>query len=435
MNLTIIALIMIVAVIASGFVKRLPTPLVLCLIPIACALILGYNISEISDMSLKQISNSLQTAGYMIVFAMIYFNMLTKTGMFSTLIGGIIKLFRGTINVYAVMVITSILGAIGMLTAQVNTAYLILFPMMLPIYKKMQFDRKSIMIIAQTGIASMCFVPWGIAVVNSSMFAGGVDPMDLSKRLIPVALCFIPVIILQWLYFAYEHKKNGRPMKIEWNSETEGVQEEAANALVRPQLFWFNLALFLVVIAMLVWNQVPSYMVFLAAAFITAVVNYPKPKEYNKLLTEVSPRIINTLMMLIGISTFLGVLNGTGMVGELAGTIVTNVPQFMTRYIHIILAMLLVFIIRFLPNKFINSMYPVLISVGATYGLAGTDVIAPFVCNMSLATGSSPFTAATHVGTGLMEIDTTEYCNKSAVIQGISNILILVIAILFGAVR
>ena len=182
---------MIVAVIASGFVKRLPTPLVLCLIPIACALVLGCNVSEISDMALKQISNSLQTAGYMIVFAMIYFNMLTKTGMFNTLIGGIIKLFRGTINVYAVMAITSILGAIGMLTAQVNTAYLILFPMMLPIYKKMQFDRKSMMIIAQTGIASMCFVPWGIAVVNSSMFAGGVDPMDLSKRLIPVALCFI----------------------------------------------------------------------------------------------------------------------------------------------------------------------------------------------------------------------------------------------------
>lgn len=60
MNLTFVALIMIVAVIASGFVKRLPTPLVLCLIPIACALVLGYNISEISDMALKQINSSLQ---------------------------------------------------------------------------------------------------------------------------------------------------------------------------------------------------------------------------------------------------------------------------------------------------------------------------------------------------------------------------------------
>lgn len=435
MNLTVVAIIMIVAVIASGFVKRLPTPLILCLIPISCALILGYPISEISDMAIKQINSSLQTAGYMIVFAMIYFNMLTKTGMFNTLISRIIKLFHGTINVYAVMAITSVLGAIGMLTAQVNTAYMILFPMMLPIYKKMQFDRRSIMIIAQTGIASMCFVPWGIAVVNSSMFAGGVDPMELSKRLIPVALCFIPVIILQWLYFAYEHRKNGRPMRVEWNSEAEGVQEETANAMARPQLFWFNLILFLGVIAMLVWNKVPSYMVFLTAAFITAVVNYSKPKEYNKLLSEVSPRIVNTVIMLIGISTFLGILNGTGMVGELANSIVTNIPEFMTRYIHIILAMLLVFIIRFLPNKFINSMYPVLISVGAKYGLAGTDVIAPFVCNMTLATGSSPFTPTTHVGTGIMEIDTTEYCNKSAVIQGISNILIIVIALIFGVLR
>lgn len=59
MNLTVVALIMIVVVIASGFVKRLPTPLVLCLVPIICALILGYSIPDISDMALKQINSSL----------------------------------------------------------------------------------------------------------------------------------------------------------------------------------------------------------------------------------------------------------------------------------------------------------------------------------------------------------------------------------------
>ena len=77
----------------------------------------------------------------------------------------------------------------------------------------------------------------------------------------------------------------------------------------------------------------------------------------------------------------------------------------------------------------------VLVAIGARFGLAGTDVIAPFVCNMTLATGSSPFTATTHVGTSLLDLDINEYCNKAAVIQTVSNIAILALAILVGAIR
>ena len=54
---------------------------------------------------------------------------------------------------------------------------------------------------------------------------------------------------------------------------------------------------------------------------------------------------------------------------------------------------------------------------------------------MTLATGSSPFTATTHVGTSLLDLDINEYCNKAAVIQTVSNIAILALAILVGAIR
>ena len=111
-----------------------------------------------------------------------------------------------------------------------------------------------------------------------------------------------------------------------------------------------------------------------------------------------------------------------------------NVPEFMTRYIHIVLAAIMVIVIRFIPNRIYNSMYPVLVSIGARFGLAGTDVIAPFVCNMSLATGSSPFTATTHVGTSLLDLDVTEYCNRATVIQTVTNLLILGIALVTGVV-
>lgn len=353
MSPTLVAILMIALVIGSLFVKRVPMQYALYIVPVFCALLLGYSFTEIGDMFIKQVNTAMQAAGYMCLFAMIYFNMLSQTGMFNTLVKGLLRVTRGRMNIFIVMAMTSLIAAIGMLTATVVTAYLIVFPIMLPFYKKMKFDCASAMIIAQTAIAAMCFLPWGIAVV----------------------------------------------------------------------------------IALLSLNVMPAYLVFILASFVTIVVDYPNPADCKKLLAQAGNRFFNTLMMLIGISFFIGIFQGTGMVQSLAESTINSVPEFLTRYIHIILGVVIVVVIRFIPNQIYNSMYPVLVAIGARFGLAGTDVIAPFVCNMTLATGSSPFTATTHVGTSLLDLDINEYCNKAAVIQTVSNIAILALAILVGAIR
>ena len=63
------------------------------------------------------------------------------------------------------------------------------------------------------------------------------------------------------------------------------------------------------------------------------------------------------------------------------------------------------------------------------------DVIAPFVCNMSLATGISPFTATTHVGVSLLELDIEEYCRKGVPVMEVTNLMIIVIALCVGVIR
>lgn len=217
-------------------------------------------------------------------------------------------------NVYMVMILTSLIAGIGMMTATVVTSYTIVFPAMMPLYKKMKFDRAAAMIIAQTAIAEMCFLPWGIAVVNSSVFAN-VDAMELSRRLIPVAICFIPAIVLQWVYFGIQHKRRGLPMVVEWSDE-EGSDEEE-NPLRRPKLFWINLLIFLAAIAALVTAAVPSYLVFIIASFLTIMIDYREPKDYQKMLNKAAGRFGGTLITLIGISVFLGSFNETGMVNAL----------------------------------------------------------------------------------------------------------------------
>ena len=429
--LTVVAILMVGTVIASVFLKKVPMQFTLCIIPVVCGLILGYPIKEIGDIAMSQIMKSMQSAGIMCLFAMIYFTMLSETGMFNTITRQLIKLTRGRVSVYMVMILTSLVAGIGMMTATVVTAYTIVFPAMMPLYKKMKFDRAAAMIIAQTAIAGMCFLPWGIAVVNSSVFAS-VDAMELSRRLIPVAFCFIPAIVLQWVYFGIQHKRQGLPMMVEWSEENETEEE---NPLRRPKLFWINLVIFLAVMAALVTAAVPSYLVFIIASFLTIMIDYREPKDYQKMLNKAAGRFGGTMMMLIGISVFLGIFNETGMVNALAAAVVGAFPAVLTRYIHLFLAAIMVLVIRFMPNKIYNSMYPALISMGSSYGLAGVDVIAPFVCNMSLATGISPFTATTHVGVSLLELDIEEYCRKGVPVMEVTNLMIIVIALCVGVIR
>lgn len=432
MNLTFVSVLMVVLVVASVFFKKLPTVFVLCAVPAFCGLLLGYNANELGQFAMGSIVSTMKASGIMCLFAMVYFTMLSETGMFNTMAMGLIKIIGGRVHLLVVMFMTSVIAAIGMLTATVATAHSIVFPAMLPLYKKMKLDRAHAMVIAQTSIAAMGFIPWGVAVVNSSAFAG-VDPLSLSKRLIPVCICFIPVIVLQWFYFAWRHKKAGLPMVMEM-SEALVQTDESENTYRRPKLFWVNLLIFAAVVFLLVTSAAPAYLVFILASFITILINYPEPKDHQKLMNKAGNRFFNTLMILIGISVFIGIFNETGMMEALAAFIVGVFPGILTRYIHLFLAAVMVIVIRFIPNKIYNSMYPALISIGSRFGLSGLDVIAPFVCNMSLATGSSPFMESTHIGVALLEMDIDSYCKKAVPVMEILNLIILATALAIGVI-
>lgn len=209
---------------------------------------------------------------------------------------------------------------------------------------------------------------------------------------------------------------------------------QSENEMKRPKLFWINLMVFVLAITALVMDVMEAYLVFMFAGIVTLLINYPEPKDYQKLWQRAGRTFFNTIFMLIGISFFIGVFQQTGMVEAFATFLVSIFPTVLTRYLHILLAAIMIIVIRFMPNKIYNSTYPALISVGQKFGLAGTDVIAPFVTNMTLATGSSPFTPTTSIGTGILEIDTTEYCNYSMKIQTVTNLMILLVAILTGAI-
>lgn len=438
MSPAVMALIMLVIVIGCILWNKIPMNFVMFAVPLIFMLLSGFTLAESSTFILNQINTVMTSAGYMLLFGLIYFTMLSETGMFEIIINKMLALLGKRMNVVIIMVVTTLISCVGYLTASMSTSYLIVFPIMIPLYRKFMVDRNYAFIICQTAVSAMCWLPWGIGVVNSAMMAG-VSPEELASASIPWGLCFIPAIILQWVFFAFLHKKKTGTLGLPQNAaETEQTQEQKqANPNARPQFFWFNLAVFVVVIAALAYFKIPSYLVFIFGSIITALVNYPK--DFGAIWNKAGTTFFNVLVMLLAICFYLAAFNAApedgsrlSMVNALAGALTDIFPSFLMRDMFVIFLLLAVPIIYFVPYQLYNTMYPLFISIGASFGMGSMAIIAPFVCNLGLATSVTPMNSATYVGCTLCDIEVDHFTKWGCVIMTVTNLIVVVTALLTG---
>lgn len=442
MSPAILALIMLVVVIVfTVFEKQLKLPVnfVLFTIPVIFSFLMGYNLTDTSNFILTQINTVMQQTGYMLLFGLIYFTMVTESGMFDIIINKVMSIIGTRLNVVGIMILTTVLGAIAYLTANISTTYLIVFPIVIPLYRRFKINRDYAFIIAQTALAAMCWLPWGIGLVMSATMAG-TDAETLAVASIPWGLCFIPAIILQYIYFAWRHKKEHGTLGLPEDAEEIEVTKAEEKEFARPQFFWVNLIIFILAIVALAVFKVPSYLVFIAAAMLTSLINYPK--DFGKIWNKAGMTFFNVMIMLLAICFYLAVFNAApedgsklSMVASLAQLLEGIFPAFLMRYMHIIFLMLCVPIIYFVPYQLYNALYPLFISVGASFGLSPIMIIAPFVCNLALATSTTPMNSSTYVGCSLIDREVGPYTRHAAPIMFVTNIIVIIVAAVFGVLH
>lgn len=429
-NTLIMAIILILVVVATVITKKLPFNFVLFIAPIVCALILGYSVEETSTFVVEQLASMMKSAGFMLLFAFLYFQMLTEAGMFDTIVSAVTRKLGNRMNVIVIMILTTLIGGFSILTGNFTPAYLITFPLMVPLYKKFDFDREAAFIIAQTAMSALCFIPWGIGMAYTASSAG-LDADQLAAASVPWGLCFIPAIILQWIYFGIKHKKRVGTFQAVLDTVEETEKKENPN--LRPKLFWVNLIIFILCLIALGIFGIKPYFVFIFATVITAMINYRD--NFNEIFSKVGPMYLNILIMLLAINVYQAVFNNTGMVEALSDGLMQVCPQFLLRYIHIIMLLLCVVIIYVVPFQIFNALYPVFISIGAGFGIPAVAIIAPFVCNLSLATSSTPTNSSTYTGCALTETDVQHFCKKAVPVQTVTNAIVILTAVIFHVLK
>lgn len=430
-TILLMAIILILIVVATVITKKVPFNFVLLIVPIVCALILGHSVEETSTFVVEQLSSMMQSAGFMLLFAFLYFQMLTEAGVFDTIVTAVTTKLGHKMNVIVIMILTTLIGGFSILTGNFTPAYLITFPILVPLYKRFDFDREAAFIIAQTAMSALCFIPWGIGMAYTASSAG-LDANELTAASMPWGLCFIPAIILQWIYFGLQHKKRVGTFQAVAEVETAEEKKEE-NPNLRPKLFWVNLIIFVIALVALGVFGIAPYFVFIVATVVTAMLNYPK--NFGEIFAKVGPMYLNILIMLIAINVYQAVFNNTGMVGAISDALMQFCPEFLLRYIHIILLLLCVVIIYVIPFQIFNALYPIFISIGAGFGIPAVAVIAPFVCNLSLATSSTPTNSSTYTGCALTETEVQHFCKKAVPIQTVTNAVVVLTAVIFGVLQ
>ncbi|MCD8123245.1 MAG: citrate:proton symporter [Clostridiales bacterium] len=429
--IALVGFLMIVLIVALLLKGKMSPIVVLSLIPTIAALILGHGPIEVAGF-IKDGIGTTTSNGILFIFSVIYFGVMSDTGMFDVIVNFLVK--RAGNSVIAVTVATAIIATVAHLDGTTATTVLITIPALYPVYKSMKIDPKILLCLTGACMGVMNLLPWGGPVARAATVLA-MDANDLWHILIPIQLIGLVFNIVVAVLLGMMAVKQGAGAGKGETVVTDQKAKEEEDALRRPKLLLFNLALTIVLIVVLSMGLITSYVSFLLALCLALAVNYPDLKLQDKLIKKHAPSALIISATLFSAGAMVGIFDGTGMLTELAGVIIAIIPGFLGRFIHIIfgvLAMPLGLCIG--TDAYFYGIMPLVMEVGETYGVASLSTAVTMIIGKNLALMVSPLTPATYLAIGLGGVELKDHMKFSIPVYWIVSLCMLVIGIVIGLV-
>ena len=353
------------AVLVSGkFTPSIP----MIVIPIIFAAIMHPTFEDLSSWVTTGLKGQVSNAA-MFTFAIIFFGVMMDAGVFDKIVG---KMMLGAKTVTAVCILTVLATIVGHSDGSGATTYLIVIPPFLMIYKRLNMRP----------LVLMCLV---------SITAG-------------VICCFLIA-----LYYARQEKKRGAGLEAGANSAdlfSEADKTEEEKALLRPHLFWFNVALIVIVIIAMFASGLPTFLCFMAVAAIALIVNYPGTKMQNERLKSYAPTVLTMVSVLFASGVFTGVLNNSPMKDSMVEVVSGFLEGSATAHINTVMGFLWgpLSAIGLNHEACAYTIVPMLQSIAADH-ITPVQAAASYLMTFVPQVFVNPGTAAMYIGLGLAGID------------------------------
>ncbi len=380
------------------------------------------------------------------VFSVLYFGIMTDAGMFDVIIGKLMTLVGD--NVIGVTLMTAVIALIGHLDGGGASTFCIVVPAMLPVYKKMHMRPTTLLRIAVLAMGVLNLMPWAGPTMRAASVLG-IEAGSLWGTLIPVQIFGIVLCLGHAVLAGFQEKARGAGLTGKLaKEEGEVVVDTAAadasrNELARPKLFWFNLILTIAVIALLIKDIFPSYVPFMFGVAIAILVNYPGAKMQKKVINLHAGPALMMCSTLMGAAVLMGILVKTveGADGTEIASVVTNMSSLITmilpaalgRHLPIVIGILSVpLALAFDTDSYFYGMLPVMIGIGAEFGVQALPIAVAMVVCRNCATFISPMVPATLLGIGLADVDIKDHIKASFLYVWAFSIICMLFAIILG---
>ncbi len=409
--------------------KRVSVIVALILVPLIFGIFTS-DLTDLGEMILEGVSGVAPT-GIMLAFAILFFGLMSKVGLFDPVISRVLKLVKG--DPMKIVIGTALIGMLTHLDGSGASTFLITIPALLPLYERLGMSRLVLAGVVALSAGTMNIVPWGGPTARAAT-ALGVDTADLFIPVIPAMIVgLIWVLFVSYILGKREKKRIGvQDFEFDYKQE---LSEEDLNAR-RPKLFWFNVALTIITLVALVQVWLPLPIIFMIAFAIALIVNYPNPAEQQERITEQATGVVTVVSIIFAAGIFTGVLSGTGMIEAMAESLVSFIPDSAGTFMTLIVAISsMPLSLVFTPDAYYFGVLPVLSETASAYGIATAEIgRAAILGQMTVGFPLSPLTASTFLLLGLAKVDLADHQRFIFKWAFGTTIIMTIVAFITGAI-
>ncbi len=163
--------------------KKVSVIVALILVPVFFGLFTT-DLNSLGAMILEGVT-SVAPTGIMLAFAILFFGLMSKAGLFDPIISRILKLVKG--DPLKIVIGTAIIGMVTHLDGSGASTFLITIPALLPLYERLGMSRLVLAGVVALSAGTMNIVPWGGPTARASS-ALGIDTATLFNPLIPAMI-------------------------------------------------------------------------------------------------------------------------------------------------------------------------------------------------------------------------------------------------------
>ena len=381
--------------------KRMSAMNALILIPIVFALALGFHDAKLGKMMFDGVKKVAPT-GIMICFAILFFGIMIDAGLFDPIIKKILKVVHG--DPMKVCVGTAVLAAFISLDGDGSTTYLVTCSAMLAVHRKLGIRPIILPALAVMENQIMNIIPWGgpTGRVLASL------SVDASQVFTPMIPCMITgtmfVLFMAYRWGMQERARLGVLDITHADNQFTVSEDPEADKLKRPEKFWINVALVVVLMTCLMMGVLPLAILFIIATALALLVNY-KNKDQQARIAANGANAMPVVAMVFAAGIFMGILADTKMIDAMSKMIIAGIPESMGPHFAFITALISLPGTFFMTNDaFYFGVLPVLAKAAAVYDIPA-DMMGRAALIGQGAHLLSPLVPSTYLLVGLNKVE------------------------------